>query len=139
MKENFKTFFNNNLHGKFAYISCGGLNVEGVIEQKCKLVFFEHTGLECFIKIKPNHTDLTEIIRVKLLEIKDKINFDFHVFGEIYKELSTVVDDTYLRVANIRLVNIKSILCDYLDDNLHTCTITFNDNSIVKIKCITDN
>ena len=139
MKENFKEFFKNNLHEKFAYISCGGLNVEGVIEQKCKMVFFEHTGLECFLKIKPNHTDLTEIIRVKLLEIKDKINFDYYTFGEIHKELSTVLDNTYLRVAIITPVNVKSILCEYLVDNLHTCIITFVDNSVIKIKCITDN
>lgn len=137
-----KKFILDNLHGKYAYIRCSGLVIGGTIEQKCKMLFEEYSGLELFCSLQHNRTDLSELIRIRLLEVKDSektANFGYDVFGDLHKELTNLINNTDVKVATIYPKRIVNMNVEYVDLVVKNCEFRYDDGSVVNINCIVDN
>lgn len=134
-----KKFIEDNLHGRLAYVSCSGLVLGGYIEQKCKMVFDEYQGLELYCNLEFNKTKLSELIRVRLLEVKDSketADFGYDVFGDLHKELTNLVNNTDVKVATINPNHIVNMNVEYVDLILKNCEFKYGDGSILKINCV---
>jgi hypothetical protein len=140
MNKSFVSFFKENLDGKYAYISSGGLLLQGNAEQKCKLVLSEYYGLECYLQLNHNKVYLKELIRVKLLSLREdstKADFGYDVFGDIHTGLCELVEETSIKIASIYPAKITKINSDYDKGVLINCELVFPDGCIT-IRCITD-
>jgi len=133
---NIANFFKENFDGMEAYVSSGGLHLDGNIEQKCKFNFVEHIGLRCFINLEYNYVKLDLKIHNKLNSLRDSLEFDYDLKNTIEDELSKVVKNTHVQIGTISMIAIKSINSEYENKLVRDCEIKYEDGSVVKIRCI---
>jgi len=130
-------FFKENLDGKEAYVSCGGLLVQGTIDQMCKLEMTEYYGLVCSIKLAYNQTDLAELVRAKIFEVRESIEMSYAVAGDLFNVLIPMIKETYVKVASIYPSKVESMNVIYRDNVVNGCELKYDDGSIIKIRCVT--
>ena len=134
--KNIELFFKENLDGKEAYVSCGGLLVQGTIEQKCKLELTGYYGLTCSVKLKFNQTNVAELVRAKIYEVRQSIEMSYAAAGDLYNELIPMIQDTYVKVASIYPSKVVNMNVTYRDNIATDCELKYDDGSIIKIRCI---
>ena len=132
---NIETFFKDNFDGMEAYVSSGGLHLDGNVEQKCKLNFVEYIGLRCFINLEYNYTKLDLEIQNKLSSLRESLGISYYIRNTIVDELTKIVKTTYVQIGVIGTIDIKSISSNYESKTVRDCEIKYEDGSIVKIRC----
>lgn len=136
--DNLKTFFKDNFDGAEAYVSSGGVHVEGTVEQRCKLVFQEHYGLRCLTKLEYNNQtkEVIESIRKKTFEVREKESISYAVAGDLYNQLSDIIKNTYIQAGLVYYHGVVKVNSTYENNLVRDCEITYKDGSIVKIRAI---
>jgi len=129
-------FFSQNLDKVEAYVRSGGLVSHGSVGEKCQLVF-ENGYLNVFTRLEYNHVCVSELVRQKMYEVREKEKFNYATVGDLFDAVNVLIKNTYVQVASISPYEIKSINLSYADKQvLRDCEITYNDGSLVKIKAI---
>ena len=133
---NIELFLKENFDGMEAYVSSGGLHIDGSVEQKCKLVFQQYVGLVCFIKLEYNRTKLDTLVREKMSDLREALEMSYDVKNAIVDELTTIIKGTYVQMGIIYSGSILSINSSYIKNLLRDCELKYEDGSIVKIRCV---
>jgi len=129
-------FFKENFDGMEAYVSSGGLHIDGIVEQKCKLVFQQYIGLICLINLEYNRTRLDTLVKEKMSDLREKLEMDYDLKNTIVDELTTIIKGTYIQMGVIYPSNIASINSTFNNKNIRDCELKYEDGSIVKIRCV---
>ena len=129
-------FFKENFDGMEAYVSSGGLHIDGNVEQKCKLVFQQYIGLICLINLEYNRTRLDTLVKEKMSDLREKLEMDYDLKNTIVDELTTIIKGTYIQMGVIYPSNIASINSTFNNKNIRDCELKYEDGSIVKIRCV---
>lgn len=129
-------FFSQNLDKVEAYVRSGGLVSQGSVGEKCKLVF-ENGYLNVFTRLEYNHVCVSELVRKKMYEVREKESFNYAVVGDLFTEVNELIKSTYVQISTISPYEIASVNSTYTDKQvLRDCEIKYKDGSIVKIMAV---
>lgn len=96
--KNIEKFLKDNLDGKSAYVSSGGLLLEGEIEQKCFMIFKEFRGIHCYAELEYNEIDIAEDIRQLLNKNRQILNLSYDQKDEIAKILIPAIKKSKIKI-----------------------------------------
>jgi hypothetical protein len=127
------------LHGKWARINTGGIEIGGAIEQKCKMEFIQHFGLTLSCVLQYNSKDPVNNVNQILIQNREGFDISYDSRDRILDVLTPFLQTLEVRVGNIYPHNIKEILSIYDDKgNITGSKLIFKDGSITNIAAITD-
>lgn len=133
-----KIFFDN-LDGKFARVKSEGLQIEGHIEQRCRLEFVERFGLRCSAKLEYNLSGIVKKIEQLIIQNRNELS------PLTFKQIDSVVDlvipeikNSYVQIAMISCYDVKNILADYSKGILTSIKIQYGNGSTTHIYHISD-
>ena len=131
-------FFKDNLDGKLAYVSSGGLLVEGQVESKVKLEFADHLGLLCLIKLEYNYKNLCENVDRLLVQNRNDLEISYDTRDKIVKLIIPFLKQSYVKAGTIMTHNVTKMEVSYLDNKIYSVGITYKNGSVTNITCIED-
>jgi hypothetical protein len=133
---NIEQFFKDSLDNKMAYISSGGLTVEGTSSQKCKLNFIMYTGLQCLVKIDNNNNKIVKEVEQILIQDRDSLGITYDKRDEIINSIIPKLKEMFVQSCIISYYGIKEISSVYEKENIKNIEIKYTNGSIVKISNI---
>lgn len=137
--KNIEKIFEKFLHNKFAYVTIGGVRLEGGTEQKCKLVFTPFFGLKCMGKLEFNNTNVADIFDKEMVNNRDNLNISYDQRDAIIETIKPIINEIYITLGYISPYNIKTIVNELNEGgDIINISIIYNCGSILSIKCITD-
>ena len=108
-KKFIEEMFAQNLDGVKAYVSCGGVDVKGGIEQKCILRYVKYFGLSLSTTLEWNNLNGTKPVNQISQLLKDSM--DRLQAGVTYEQRDSVLDYFETKLKNVE-VSIGMISCN---------------------------
>lgn len=128
-------FFKEELDGKYARIFSGGLEINGTLEQKCKMSYKPYFGVNCSVELEFNSSETINLIQKELRESFKGPGIAHDVLEKFIPNLKKV-EITCGRVYLLGIVKINSSYNE--KGELYSAILEYNDGTKISIKGISD-
>lgn len=128
-----EAFLRDNLDGKIARVSSGGVKVEGGIEQDVILKFVRFSGIQCLNRLEWNNAKPKDQILSVLHNSINEIGISYEQRDKLYAVLIPQLKDTIVQCGTISLYGITKITSTYNKSVVTDMEIRYADGDIVKL------